>query len=179
MAIFDGERARWLWKDDEAVPKPWPDEWAHFGEAVAIPGTRADGFLTPFRVEWQHRISVFVDEAYGGEETESRLRREFADRLATDPVIGPRMPSWYWEKLATYPGVTVTYNWWLLAHDIVFIASLGAIGWLLLRFVIACGAWVSKPGPGFCRNCRYDLSGLKTDRCPECGTPISRGEGVT
>lgn len=31
-----------------------------------------------------------------------------------------------------------------------------------------------RPPPGLCINCRYDLTGLRDDRCPECGTKITR-----
>ena len=29
----------------------------------------------------------------------------------------------------------------------------------------------TRPRPGFCRRCDYDLTGNTTGRCPECGTP--------
>lgn len=34
--------------------------------------------------------------------------------------------------------------------------------------------WFGKPKPGQCRACRYDLAGLESEVCPECGTKIAK-----
>jgi predicted amidophosphoribosyltransferase len=31
-----------------------------------------------------------------------------------------------------------------------------------------------KPKPGCCTKCRYNLAGLTTNRCPECGSEITQ-----
>ena len=33
--------------------------------------------------------------------------------------------------------------------------------------------WSSPPRPGHCVSCGYDLTGNKSGRCPECGTPTA------
>lgn len=47
--------------------------------------------------------------------------------------------------------------------------------------VVAAAWWVSvfrgrqlRPRPGFCRGCGYDLGGLVSGRCPECGKAFTR-----
>jgi hypothetical protein len=35
-----------------------------------------------------------------------------------------------------------------------------------------------KPKPGCCATCRYDLAGLKGDKCPECGTKIATTDSI-
>jgi hypothetical protein len=172
MAIHDGSGVRWVW-DEEANPIPWPDNWDFpLANAPVLPRTQARGFLTPSRIVWHHRIGLNVPEALGGGATEARLRREFADRLSNDPVIGPRMPKWYWQKLATVDGVTSTWNYALVLHDILFVAALGMFGWQLLTLGRIGLQRLRGLGPGVCRKCHYDLSGLTADRCPECGTSI-------
>lgn len=41
-------------------------------------------------------------------------------------------------------------------------ATTGVFWWLSRRYI----------APGHCRRCAYDLRGLTTDRCPECGGPV-------
>ena len=174
MAIHDGDRARWVW-DEEADPSPWPDNWeAQLSNRIVSPRTQARGLLTPFCILWYHTPGLVVPEELGGASTEARLRGELANRFSTDPVIGPRMPKWYWQKLATVEGVTITWNYALLLHDILFIVAVVAIGWHLLTLASLGVQRLRGPGPGFCRKCRYDLSGLTADRCPECGTQVER-----
>ncbi len=64
----------------------------------------------------------------------------------------------------------------LIVAGIVVVAATFALMGLCLvsdrarRFIIG-RAWYA----GHCRECNYDLTGLKkTDVCPECGTPFRR-----
>ena len=47
------------------------------------------------------------------------------------------------------------------------IATLGLLGWLRSR----------APSPGRCRRCGYDLGGLRTLQCPECGSALPPAQG--
>lgn len=49
---------------------------------------------------------------------------------------------------------------------------------LLIAAVLLCVNFILAGGdipPGFCRVCRYDLTGNVSGRCPECGTTIDKG----
>lgn len=172
VAVHDGTSAKWVWYEENPLDQ-WPDTWVPLSNLnVGPPQTQASGFLTPARITWYHQPGLVVPEELGGEATEARLRLELADRIAKDPVIGPRMPKWYWQKLATVDGVTVTWNYPLLLHDVLFIVALVALGWHTLASIRFGVQHLRRPGTGFCCKCRYDLRGLATDRCPECGEPI-------
>lgn len=168
--VFDGERAQWV---HETPKSQWPVNWESISGKVYLPRTSADGLLTPFRITWWHNLQLRLPDSRGGEAAEATLRREFVAKLLADPETRTRMPEWYWSKLAGEVGITVTYNIWLLLHDSLIVCAFGAVGWQLLSLTVLGLQRLRGPGPGFCSKCRYDLSGLKTDRCPECGTPLS------
>jgi hypothetical protein len=45
---------------------------------------------------------------------------------------------------------------------------------LLGAGVVARMVMVGLPGPGGCRSCGYDLTGVKSGKCPECGEGVGR-----
>ncbi|MDB5323687.1 MAG: hypothetical protein JWN40_5318 [Phycisphaerales bacterium] len=63
-----------------------------------------------------------------------------------------------------------------LAWITAVVGSMAIVGlWLLKR-----GRWPRRRGNGrFCRRCEYDLSGLTSARCPECGTELSERNVAT
>ncbi len=61
----------------------------------------------------------------------------------------------------------------LLPGDVLWIILPVAFVWVLLAWL----AWRSRGTrvlPGHCAECRYDLTGNVSGRCPECGTAIRR-----
>lgn len=166
----DQNTAQWNWESDE---RPLPAD----SEVLAIvmqPRIRETGLITPFVSVWNHSLDLQIPPAYGGMETENRLRREFAERLRADAKLGPTLPAWFIEQIATADGETTRWNWMLLLHDILFLPVIGALGWNTILLAIAGIHWFCTPRHGRCVKCRYDLHGLKADRCPECGTQIER-----
>ncbi len=62
--------------------------------------------------------------------------------------------------------LAITWDKWL-PLGLVFIPSV-YFGWLI-------GRWISPPRvvvPGHCPKCLYNLRGVSTERCPECGAPV-------
>ena len=43
---------------------------------------------------------------------------------------------------------------------------------LAIGFVLSERVAVVQWGFGYCQKCGYDLRGLQSDRCPECGCPV-------
>ena len=64
-----------------------------------------------------------------------------------------------------------THGWWLLW---LACGGLFAAAWPIMR-AFRHGAFVHHVGPGVhCRNCDYELTGIDSDRCPECGNDLTR-----
>jgi len=91
--------------------------------------------------------------------------------------------------LGEYAGRTVTafslgYGWDYLALRIDYGErdTMNAIGWLALLliglYLLFFGKWViGRVARGIgvgCAVCGYDLRGVKSDTCPECGTSVPR-----
>lgn len=63
-----------------------------------------------------------------------------------------------------------------LLNAFVFAAASIALWRLLLS---AKGRWLRRRNPSACIKCGYDLSGILTDVCPECGAIEQKGHGNT
>jgi len=171
--VFDGAQARLVF---DILRSEWPATWETVTGKLNLPSTVNTGLITPYRTIWWHGWGLLLLDERGGEDVEKALRKDLVGTFRADPEIGPRMPTWYWDKLADGDWRTETYNYWLLLHDSLFAGVLTAIGWCVLTFAVAGAKWLRGPRPGFCAKCRYDLSGLRADRCPECGTAIREGD---
>ncbi|MGP1346558.1 MAG: hypothetical protein ACTS3F_07820 [Phycisphaerales bacterium] len=61
----------------------------------------------------------------------------------------------------------------LLANTAIYTAAIWAFCWALAAVRRRIHRW-RHPNANPCKNCRYDLTGLDTDHCPECGQAILR-----
>ncbi len=61
--------------------------------------------------------------------------------------------------------------------QVVAMASFFLIG--TAAFAMAEGVTLLEYGPGHCRDCGYNLTGLTSSRCPECGTAVAAQDEVT
>jgi len=57
---------------------------------------------------------------------------------------------------------------WLVVGLAVCLLFIHAVTFAVVRVRMV------RPGLGYCQHCNYDLRGLSSDRCPECGNPIVR-----
>lgn len=60
-------------------------------------------------------------------------------------------------------------NQWMIAQFPIWPLALATA---LLPLCFALARWRSRPRPGVCQACRYDLTGNLSGTCPECGTPV-------
>ena len=122
----------------------------------------------PKKGRWQ--LGAFDDEAYG-----SVVYRSHA--LPLD-WIGPMD---FWSELGFDRRHTISGSWPTIAYPsvldeltIVTLPHWSLVLVLLPWPVIAYRRWRWKrkwEREGLCRECGYDLQGITSDRCPECGTP--------
>lgn len=75
----------------------------------------------------------------------------------------------FWRKLELNPDMFFDqyFRIWLVAS--IFAVFVWGLGCLVLLWQ-AIARRRGGPEPGFCRNCGYNLFGLRDPRCPECGT---------
>lgn len=95
-------------------------------------------------------------------------------------------PDWSWKTLLpqVITGVIIagTLIWFEdeLPFAIEWMVVLSAIPWAILYYIIMPYALPMKfaqhPRARACTNCGYDLYGVKSDACPECGEPHHANE---
>ncbi|MCC5822336.1 MAG: hypothetical protein LAT64_06345 [Phycisphaerales bacterium] len=111
--------------------------------------------------------------------------------------IGPLVGVWSWQWQTREPqsgnleypqsGVTRVFGV-PFAYKPVFPGILLAwvVGYGLLRGLLAAATWCwraitrciarHRPQPGHCQNCSYDLTGIDSSVCPECGGEQAEGD---
>lgn len=78
----------------------------------------------------------------------------------------------------------VMLMFWLLRRSempvfLQFVALLALVLCGTAAFAMAEGVTLLEYGPGHCKECGYNLTGLTSSRCPECGTDVEAKEEVT
>ncbi len=73
---------------------------------------------------------------------------------------------------------------WLLRRSslpvlLQFVALVALILCGTAAFTMAEGVTVLEYGPGHCKDCGYNLTGLTSSRCPECGEAVAAQDEVT
>lgn len=78
------------------------------------------------------------------------------------------------ELYTRYRGQNIQYLDAVAIYQNAIRFSVGAFVYCLPLFIIRAirNRLSPKPGPGQCQSCGYDLQGLTTPRCPECGQPF-------
>jgi hypothetical protein len=56
---------------------------------------------------------------------------------------------------------------------LLLLASVAVLAMVMTEFE---GVTIIEYGPGHCRDCGYNLTGLTSDRCPECGRTLESEE---
>lgn len=80
---------------------------------------------------------------------------------------------WFWAPMLHLNGPPAYYaapgfHQWVVQVPL-WMVSLTAMGawWMTFRW-----GWIGGRRKGRCRGCGYDTSGLRSERCPECGDPL-------
>ncbi len=87
-----------------------------------------------------------------------------------------RYEGWVWSDVSFVH--RSGYVWWPIFEEKTVLIPLWMF--LVLVFPPALLIWrrSRRPAPGFCKKCGYNLTGLASARCPECGANVTRGEQV-
>ncbi len=72
-------------------------------------------------------------------------------------------------------GIVLPFQWWWYRHSSPFGWYIVVPLWMpsLLLGLLAAWLWCKRKsaGPNQCESCGYDLTGVPSPVCPECGTP--------
>ena len=151
----------------------WHDEGPAFRTSIYQPMPESEVLaLMPSL----HR--AFLDDA------KSTDRADLAARYTIPPSYSPDDG---FDRVQNYPmtgGSNIIYSYgdtsrhmrWGLFMWPLFLGQVGALFFIARRMSkLALAHWRYKLYcKGTCPKCRYDLHGLTTARCPECGTPVDR-----
>lgn len=98
-----------------------------------------------------------------------QLRAAFVTRFNADAAFSA-LPAWCRESMVAPSGRVTRVVWGLFLHDLALLAAV--LAFAALAFMALRDALRSIVHPlGCCSSCGYDLTGLKADACPECGSP--------
>jgi hypothetical protein len=157
------------------VVRSWPPNAIFRGTWRSPPATQPEFIsVSPDPdIDWRY---FGLSGEYGAARTPQQMTK--ADvlnyRRADERDDGP-YPNWdgihTHGQAGEYLGERLPY-WRIHIPMAIFIAVFGVlpVGWLSINVIRAA---FKRPLPGHCLNCGYDLRASK-DRCPECGTAISR-----
>ena len=74
-----------------------------------------------------------------------------------------------WRWYLQYVPAGVATDWWWAGYQLIVGAAVGLPGAVIAALI---AVRPSKPRPGHCQACGYDMTGNTSGRCPECGEPV-------